>query len=517
MGMLKFAASVNGEVPEGLDVSDAYLVGPDDEPVRSQVRLLRTNLFCETRGDGLAALVIPWEVWGFGRVVLRTGHLPEREAGYNLLVELLRGWLNEAWQKREDWGYSYSGPTPELVEGFGEIKRMFARAAALGDQPEEASAVAAEALEKAVPLGEVLAMEHARRGLVFRRNHRDLVDLDFGCRVEPQCREPAYRDRVFEGFNYATLPFQWRAIEPREQEFRWEPLDYWVNWLSDQGIAIKAGETLRFAESCVPDWLYVWEGDFDSIRDHAFEHVLRCVQRYGKKIEHWDVATGLHVENCLKFSLDQIMEMTMMSTRIVKKNAPQAVAVLDVVMPWGDYFAGNPRSLWPLRYVEQCVGAGIDFDAIGLQVFLGAEEFRCRDLMAVSSLLDAFGSLGKPVHITAAGVPSKNAPDPADASEGKRDVAAGGQWRRPWDETVQSEWVDCFYNVAVGKPFVTAVSWGELSDRPGHYFPHAGLLNADLQPKQSHGMMLGMKKQIWPEDGIPEVPMAQPEEPWLEY
>jgi len=517
MGMLKFTVLVDGQEPADLDLDQAYLVGPDDEPIRSQMRLLGKNLFCEKRSQGLAALVVPWTVPDVGRVMLRTTHLAERERAYNLLVELLRGRVLQDWEKKEDWGYAYSGPTAAFLQGFAAVKRQFAQALAALDSPERASALASEALTSAVLLGEDLTLEHARRGLIYRRDHRELVHLDFGCRIEPECRDKAYQDRVFESFNYAVLPFDWRRIEPREQEFQWAALDYWVNWLADKGIAIKAGQVLRFTEACVPDWLYIWEGDFDNIRDCAFEHVLRCVKRYANRIEHWDIATGLHVENCLKFSLDQIMEMTHMSARVIKKNAPHASAVVDVVMPWGDYSARNPRSIWPLRYVEMCVNGGIEFDAIGLQVFLGARDFYCRDILEISALLDLFGSFGKAVHVTAAGVPSANAPDPLDLTEGMRDVADAGRWHQPWDEAVQSQWVDWFYHIAVGKPFVTTVSWTELSDRKGHQFPHAGLIDAQLQPKQSYGMMLGMKREIWPEDGIPEVPMARPEEPWVQY
>ena len=343
------------------------------------------------------------------------------------------------------------------------------------------------------------------------------MHLDFGCRIEPECRERAYQDRLFESFNYATLPLSWRALEPKEQEFQWATTDYWVNWLSEKGMSIKGGQVLRFAECCVPDWLAIFESDFDSLRDFAFEHVLRCVKRYGSKIEHWDVATGLHVENCLKFGMDQVLEMTQMSARVIKKNAPRGVTVLDVVMPWGDYAARNARSLWPLRYVEMCLNANIEIDALGLQVFLGAEDYHCRDMMEVSALLDAFGSYGKPVHVTAAGVPSERTPDPHDASGGSREVASAGMWHEPWSPSGQARWVDWFYHIAVGKPFVSAVSWGELSDRPGHMFPHGGLLTADLRPKESYEMMLRMKKEIWPEGGIPEAVPAEEAKPWAEY
>lgn len=518
MGMLKFSVLTDGGDPaELIDLERAYLAGADGDPIRSQMRLLGTNLFCEKRSEGLAALVLPWDVPGLGRVMLRTTPLAERDGAYNLLVELLRGRVLEIWQKREDWGYAYNGPSDEFMAAFTEVKHQFAAAAARIDESEEASRLAADALAKAAPLGEELTLEHARRGLAFRRDHGELVALDFGCRIETDCREQAYLDRVFESFNYATLPLDWRAVEPREQEFQWEALDFWVDWLTEKGFTIKAGQVLRFCKRCVPDWLYLWEGDFESIRDYAFEHVLRCVRRYGSKIEHWDVATGLHVENCMKFTLDQIMEMTAMSARVIKKNAPHVTSVLDVVMPWGDYAARNPRSLWPVKYVETCLNAGIEFDAIGLQIYLGAGECFCRDVIEVSDLLDLYGSFGKPVHVTAAGVPSLAEPDPNDASEGQLSLAEAGRWHAPWDEDVQSQWVDWFYHIAVGKPFVSAVSWTQLSDRPGHAFPHAGLLDASLAPKQSHAMMLKMKKAIWPEGGIVETPAAEPAQPWSEY
>jgi hypothetical protein len=516
--MLKFTVLVNGRAPADLDVAPAYLLGPDEEVILGRVALRGDTLLCEKRVEGLAALVIPWSIPDFGRVLLSTTLLPERDEPYNLTVELLRGRVIQNWRKKDDWGYAYTGPTPEFLSGFNEVKKKLAQALSAAT-PAAAADLASEGLQAAVLLGEDLTLEHAKRGLIYRRSNRELVDLDFGCRVELSCRERPYQDRLFESFNYAALPMDWRAIEGREQEFHWRDLDYWVGWLREKGLAIKAGQVLRFSETTVPDWLYIWEDDFESIRDHAFEHVLRCVRRYGQWIEHWDVAAGLNAENCLKFTLDQIIELTHMSARVVKKHAPQALAVLDVTLPWGEYAAAAPRSISPLKYVEMCVNTGVEFDAIGLEIFLGAQGYYSRDLLAVSALLDLFGSFGKPVHITAAGVPSSTLADVNDTGHGRRDVASGGVWHRPWDQTVQSEWVDSFYHIAVGKPFVTSVCWTELSDRPGHFFPHAGLLDAGLKPKGSYAMMLGMKKEIWPEGGLveAELPSVRPDEQWKEY
>ena len=42
--------------------------------------------------------------------------------------------------------------------------------------------------------------------------------------------------------------------------------------------------------------------------------------------------------------------------------------------------------------------------------------------MDISSVLDMFGSFGKPLHVTAVGVPSQAATDPNDQSQGKLEV-----------------------------------------------------------------------------------------------
>ena len=120
--------------------------------------------------------------------------------------------------------------------------------------------------------------------------------------------------------------------------------------------------------------------------------------------------------------------------------------------------------------------------------------------MAVSDLLDLFGQLGKPIHVTAAGVPSACYPDPDAAVAGKEhQPGAGGTWRQPWDENVQAEWLDAFYHIAIAKPFVTAISWRDFSDHQPHYLPHGGLLRKDLHPKVAFQKLLALRGEIWPE------------------
>ena len=502
--MLTFRVIAEGQSPSELDLSPMYLTSLEGQPIRARLRYVAGMglLFCERRNQGIAALNLPWTVRGAGRVMLRTALLPDRDEPYLLPLELARGRVAEVWRKKEDWGYIYGGPTEKTEIEFREARLMLSRALAVQEAPAAAADQAEDTLAKAFTLGESLAVAGAKTGLATRRQRGTLGNVDFGCHWELAGEQPKAQERFAETFNYATLPFVWRAIEPREHELNWKWHDDWIHWLEAKGMAIKGGGLIRFAETHLPDWVWIWENDFEAVRDYVFDHVERCVQRYRGRIDHWDAVTGLHLENCMNFSMDRVLEISRVCTYAVKRTDPKASVILDLVQPWGEYFANNPKSVWPYNYAEMCINAGVAFDAIGLQIFFGAagQGFHCRDLMAASDLLDLFGQLGKPIHVTAAGVPSACYPDPDAAVGGKEhQPGTGGVWRTPWDENVQAEWLDAFYRVAIAKPFVTAISWRDFSDHQPHYMPHGGLLRKDLHPKAAFQKLQAVRNEIWPE------------------
>jgi len=502
--VLTFRVMLEGASPAELDLSSLYLTSLEGQPIRARFRYVAAMglLFCERRSQGLAALNLPWPVRGGGRLVLRTALLPDRDEPYLLPLELARGHLAEIWRKREDWGYSYGGPTAKTEAEFQEIKRLFAEIQTLQGSSDVAAGLAEEALARAVALGEQAALGDARAGLAARRQRGDLGTVHFGCHWDVSDHQPQVLQRFGETFNYAAVPFSWRRIEPREHEPDWKWHDDWIQWLEAKGMVLGGSSLIRFDEAHLPDWLWIWENDFDAVRDYVFDHVERCVQRYRGRVDHWEAISGLHVANCMNFSLDRILEITRVCTYAVKRTDPQAAAVLGLVQPWGAYFANNQRSIWPYNYAEMCLNAGVTFDAIGLEILFGTagEGLHCRDLLAVSGLLDLFGSLGKPVHVTAVGVPSACDPDPQAAVSGaEHQPGAGGTWWRPWDEALQAEWLDAFYHVAISKPFVRAVSWRDFSDHQPHLLPHGGLLRSDLHPKASFEKLLAVRHEIWPD------------------
>ncbi|MDP7637295.1 MAG: endo-1,4-beta-xylanase, partial [Phycisphaerae bacterium] len=111
-------------------------------------------------------------------------------------------------------------------------------------------------------------------------------------------------------------------LEPKEQEHRYVQIDSWINFATHAHKPIHAGPLLSFDSQHLPDWLYIWEHDYDTLRDLIYEHVQRIASRYSKQVQVWNVVSGIHANNSFNLSFEQLMELTRMCCLLVKKLSP---------------------------------------------------------------------------------------------------------------------------------------------------------------------------------------------------
>lgn len=499
--MLSFSVYQQGKPAEQLNLAGAYVVGTDDVPLRADISFKNGVIQCVKRAAGPAGLAIVWNVPGAGRLLVETIRVPERDKPYVLQVELARGRLLRVQNKLEEWGLSD-------FDGAADLNRLVDQArdtlikALQADQPAAAAELGDKALGQAAQASEKIAALHADLFLSRRKQAGALGKRVFGCAVSAEPPEGPVR-KSLACFDFVTVPTAWRDIEPAEQSFNWKPLDAAVEALAKDKMPLRGSPLLSFHERNVPDWLYIWEHDFDTIRDLAFEHVRRVVQRFGQHVQSWVIASGLHAANCFSFNFEQLLEMTRMSASLTRQLSPRGVNILELVMPWGEYYARNQRTIPPLLYADMAVQGGVNFDAFGLQVRFGPamDGLFVRDMFQFSSMLDQFSKLGKPVHITGIQAPSSTAPvrsgdpDVADAA------ADGGVWRKPWDEPTQAAWLRAVAEIALSKPFVESVSWMNLVDEPSQVVPHGGLLRPDHAPKAALTELTTIRTQLFGKSG----------------
>jgi endo-1,4-beta-xylanase len=180
-----------------------------------------------------------------------------------------------------------------------------------------------------------------------------------------------------------------------------------------------------------------------------------------------------------------LLEKTRLAADATHAADPKAVRVVNNCCLFGEYAAegrtykGNqPRPLrTPLQYLRAALKTGVDFDAVGLQVY-----YPEHDLFEIARMLDRFAALGKPLHVTELGVSSRA--DHDEQSMGKE--PSQSYWHGPWSESIQADWVEQFYTLCYSHPAEKAVTWWDFSDSGGHFWPHGGFLRPDSQPKESY-------------------------------
>ena len=264
--MLRFTIYDGDQPAKTLSLDGAYLIGSDHVPIRAEFEFADGELICHKRAQGPSALNILWPVKGMGSIMLETTRLPERDRPYNLHLELARAQLMRLCQKREDWGLFDIDNIEHIERGFQQSQDLLIESIKSGSM-EGAAKIGNDVLRTALPVGEQMCLFHAGMFLTRRRQQGQLGRRLFGCQINPKNKDDLYRKRLINAFDFAYLPTSWRNIEPKQGEFDWDDLDEWFDWLGKHRIPIKAGPLVSFDELRLPDWLYIYEHDFEAIRD----------------------------------------------------------------------------------------------------------------------------------------------------------------------------------------------------------------------------------------------------------
>jgi GH35 family endo-1,4-beta-xylanase len=463
----------------------AHLIGIDGVPVRGEVRQSGRTIICEPRSQEAVGLSVLWPLADYGTVQLETTRLPSRDEPYHLHVELARHRLLRISSKREEWGL-YDYPGMEAISArIDEARDLFLEALQNVNDPAAAARLADQALVLSVAASEELCRFHAGVFLSRRRQGGGFSRNFLGVSIAPGTPPKVLNKRFTEVFDFVRIPFVWREIEPEAQGVQsYDALDKCVTACAKGGVALRGGPLLNFGIQFVPDWVYAWENDYEAIYGFAREHVRRTVQRYATRIPTWVVASGLHADSVFSFNFEQVIDLTRTAANTAKRIAPDCQVVLDLTQPWGEYFARNQRATPPLLYAEMAVQSGINFDAFGLQFVFGldSEGFHRRDLLQISSLIDRVANLGRPVHVTAVGVPS-DVPT----------VDAGGH---PWSESVQADWLADFTQIALSRPYLESICLQTLADGIGNGIASGGVLRADLTPKPAFKRLAEVRRSL---------------------
>lgn len=458
-----------------------------------------------------------------GVLTLQTSLLPQRAEPYLLGLELARRHIMLFLNKLEDWGLFDHPGAEAILKQFEAARKTFTEALVASRRSGEASPgvtwqgeadrLAMIALAIIIDAGDRLAVLDARRSMPERltgKAYEDAVRIytrataetpasgaavsiagntgvtlpgspSIGVPVEPLVFNDAIQKAVLSFADFIVVPMRWIDMEPVEGKYAFAGSDRWIEWaVRTAKLPVIAGPLIDLRSQNVPEWLYIWENDYETLRDVVIEHIQQIVTRYRRAVHRWTVASGLHVNGNIKLSVEQVIDLTRTSIAAVRKLHPNAKVQLAIDEPWGEYHAERKRSLPPLLYTDAMMQLGSAVDTIGLRLTMGhaASGRSTRDLMSLSALLDRYAMFNRPLAVTALGVPSAVAAadeDDAPLGEPQGQPKDGGWWRSGWSEAWQADWASQAMAIICSKPYVQSVCWNQLLDGLGQGAPGGGV------------------------------------------
>lgn len=474
MGQMRFIVSPPQHVTEEV-LRFAYMSGMDRVPWVVHAEVDGGELVLERDVSDSGSVTVPWHVEGHGLLALSTGTLMERWEPYHLPLELARGTINLLRNQLYEWqsiGLTVSDEVHGLLRA-AVLKFSWA----VVEQDSGDGAGAQEALRIALDGSKLLAAAYAEQVIAVRRRATGRLPSLLGGTLSSAEMDNAAGRSFLAAFNMAMVPVYWRDVEVAEGSFDWSACDRQIEWCQEQGLRICLGPLLQPDARGLPDWVYLWDDDFDSLMSAAGEFVDSTVKRYCGKVDLWHAAARVNTSQVLRFSEEEKLRMVAWIVSRIKQFDPDRPQMIGIDQPWGEYQGRRAVDLSPIHFADALLRARLDLKAIFLEVNFGcfAGGTLPRSEIEVNRFLDYWGLLGLPL-LVGLSLPSADGPDPK--ARQKIGFSAGS-----WSLAAQQEWTARHVPLVLAKPGVQAVVWNQFEDGQPHEFPHGGLLTPQGQAK----------------------------------
>ena len=473
MGQMRFVPPP-GERISADDWSQAYVAGLEGIPYPTSC-IQTQNVYVVTRDiNESGSLFVPYEVDGIGKLMLSTTSLMESAQPYLLQLELARGTLNRLRNQAVDWEMAGLKIAADLQAKIRHSAGVFSRAVTVRETDvEQCLELSANAIRMACMAIERLGEEYGRQALAYRHQQSRTLSTLLGCDLGMSAPyEDDTATAVRGAFNSISIPVSWKQIEPDAGEYDWSSLDRQVEWCERQKIrAISLGPIFDPRKELLPDWIYLWEDDFDQLQSSISQFLQHVVLRYKGRILLWHCATGLNLPEALSINEEQRLRLAVRSVEAIRQIDSQTPVVISFLEPFGEYMTNPNIDLSPMHFADALVRAELGLAGLGLDLRFGHPGGPpARDALEVSQLIDRWSLLGLPLMLTVdvVGGASRDGTSPAL------------QFTDPESQAVQAQRV---LPILLAKQAVHGVIWGQLDDRQPHQPNAAGLFDGYGSPK----------------------------------
>jgi GH35 family endo-1,4-beta-xylanase len=308
----------------------------------------------------------------------------------------------------------------------------------------------------------------------------------FGQLATPELNRK-YEEAFARLFNFATVPFYWRDLEPEEGKprfaegsapiWRRPPPDQLVKWCQAHGITAKGHALMYSKKMFMPEWLD--HGDANALKTRGLQHMAEIAERYGSRIAIWDVVNEeiprhRHPDEWCAVPDDYLAWCFQEAARLYPREA-------KLLINDGTDEAHGTTGLYE-GMVKGLLERGVRVDGIGMQFHVynrgGMLAGKYLPPGHLTAVYERLGRLGLPLYITEITVP------------GRGDDGAA----------LQEAIVANLYRLWFSTPHMAGLTWWNLADGTAFQEENAalgGLLDKEMNPKPAYQALDRLVNHEW--------------------
>ena len=294
-------------------------------------------------------------------------------------------------------------------------------------------------------------------------------------------------DRFFDVFNMATLPFYWAGFEPERGRPDTARFLRAARWIRDHGATPK-GHPLAW-HTLAPEWLL--DLSVDEIEASVRSRIMREVTDFAGVVDLWDAINEVVIMPVFDKYDNGLTRLCQARGRV--ETVRLAVETAREANP-GVQLLLNDFNMSPAyeRLIEECLDAGIEFDALGLQSHMHQGYWGEEKSL---EFLERFARFGLPLHMTETTLLSGDLMP--THIEDLNDYQVESWPSTPEGLARQADEVERHYRTLVGHPAVEAVTYWGFTDAGAWLGAPVGLVDAAGEPKPSFGALRRLVKDEW--------------------
>lgn len=296
-------------------------------------------------------------------------------------------------------------------------------------------------------------------------------------------------------FNFATLSFYWKDIEPEENKWRFSKDSKFIyrRPAGDVSVEFCKKYDLVMKGHCLvwgvnkhwgqPDWATL-KRDTEAFKSAIMRNMREIAKRYGEDIKIWDVInesgsyrniTSMMFDDYIYEAFKEAERIFPRETILINNETDRAFTQLNNDDYTGRFFQTN----------NYLISKGAKLDAVGVQYHV-FREYRWKDILAGKietpefflNALDFLAKQNRPIHITEITIPGMG----------------------EYGEDNQAFWIEQLYRLWFSHPKVEAITWWNLVDGmavAGEDKWKGGLVYRDFTPKKAYKVLDRLINKQW--------------------